>query len=103
MVRRLIDQLPREILRSGNNLPALDCCGTGLLRGGIAADQLKAVDPMLIVSFGLITIGVVVANYGTLYDALNVSLIIGGSIVVPHLRHAVETIDLLRAEKAGSK
>jgi AhpD family alkylhydroperoxidase len=38
-----------------------------------------------------------------LYDALNVSLIVGGSIVVPHLRHAVETIDLLRAEKAGQK
>jgi AhpD family alkylhydroperoxidase len=31
-----------------------------------------------------------------LYDALNVSLIIGGSIVIPHLRHAVESIDLLR-------
>jgi len=38
-----------------------------------------------------------------LYDALNVSLIVGGSIVIPHLRHAVETIDLLRAEKAGSE
>jgi len=34
-----------------------------------------------------------------LIDALNVALIIGGSIVVPHLRHAVETIDLLRAER----
>lgn len=31
-----------------------------------------------------------------LFDALNVSLIVGGSIVIPHLRHAVETIDLLR-------
>ncbi len=31
-----------------------------------------------------------------LYDALNVALIVGGSIVIPHLRHAVETIDLLR-------
>src|SRR5512147_1498589 len=27
-----------------------------------------------------------------LYDALNVALIVGGSIFVPHLRHAVETI-----------
>jgi AhpD family alkylhydroperoxidase len=34
-----------------------------------------------------------------LIDALNVSLIVGGSIVIPHLRHAVETIDTLRAEK----
>lgn len=31
-----------------------------------------------------------------LYDALNVALIVGGSIVIPHLRHAVETIDLMR-------
>ena len=29
-------------------------------------------------------------------EALNVALIVGGSIVIPHLRHAVETIDLLR-------
>ena len=34
-----------------------------------------------------------------LYDALNVALVVGGSIVIPHLRHAVETIDQLRAER----
>ena len=34
-----------------------------------------------------------------LYDAFNVALIVGGSIVIPHLRHAVETIDALRAER----
>ena len=34
-----------------------------------------------------------------LHDALNVALIVGGSIVIPHLRHAVETIDTLRAEQ----
>lgn len=33
-----------------------------------------------------------------MYDALNVALIVGGSIVIPHLRHAVETIDLLREQ-----
>ena len=33
-----------------------------------------------------------------LTDALNVALVVGGSIVIPHLRHAVETIDLLREE-----
>jgi len=37
-----------------------------------------------------------------LYDGLNVALVVGGSIVIPHLRHAVETIDLLRAEEASS-
>ena len=34
-----------------------------------------------------------------LFDALNVALIIAGSIFIPHLRHAVETIDTLRAER----
>jgi AhpD family alkylhydroperoxidase len=38
-------------------------------------------------------------NDDELYDALNVALIIGGSIFIPHLRHAVETIDMLRAER----
>ncbi len=33
-----------------------------------------------------------------LYDALNVALVVGGSIAIPHLRHAVETIDLLRGK-----
>jgi AhpD family alkylhydroperoxidase len=31
-----------------------------------------------------------------IHDALNVALIVGGSIVIPHLRHAFETIELLR-------
>lgn len=34
-------------------------------------------------------------------DAMNVALVVGGSIVIPHLRHAVETIDLLRARHAS--
>lgn len=38
-------------------------------------------------------------NNEELYDALNVALIVGGSIVIPHLRHAVDTIDTLRAER----
>lgn len=38
-----------------------------------------------------------------LTDALNVALIVGGSIVIPHLRHAMETIDLLRAEQRGTE
>jgi len=35
-----------------------------------------------------------------LHDALNVALVVGGSIVIPHLRHAVETIDLCRQRAA---
>ena len=31
-------------------------------------------------------------------DAMNVALVVGGSIVIPHLRHAVETIELLEKE-----
>lgn len=31
-------------------------------------------------------------------DALNVALIVGGSIVIPHLRHAVETLEFLEEE-----
>lgn len=29
-------------------------------------------------------------------EAFNVSLVVGGSIVIPHLRHAVESLDLIR-------
>lgn len=31
-------------------------------------------------------------------DAMNVALVVGGSIVIPHLRHAVETIEILEKE-----
>lgn len=31
-------------------------------------------------------------------DAMNVALIVGGSIVIPHLRRAVETIEMLEEE-----
>ncbi len=36
-------------------------------------------------------------------EALNVALIVGGSIVIPHLRHAVETLDALRAEQESGE
>ncbi len=32
-------------------------------------------------------------------EAMNVALLVGGSIVIPHLRHAVETLELLRARE----
>ncbi|MBW6472598.1 MAG: carboxymuconolactone decarboxylase family protein [Anaerolineaceae bacterium] len=32
----------------------------------------------------------------SLMEAFNVALIVGGSIVIPHLRHAVETLDMVR-------
>ena len=36
-----------------------------------------------------------------LVDAVNVALVVGGSIVIPHARHAMLSIDELLAEKAG--
>ncbi len=42
-------------------------------------------------------------SHAELTDALNVALVVGGSIVIPHLRHAMETIDLIRAEGAMNK
>lgn len=39
-----------------------------------------------------------------LTDAFNIALVVGGSIVIPHLRHAVESVDLYRKnnpERAG--
>src|SRR5918993_1226032 len=38
-----------------------------------------------------------------LHDALNVALVVGGSIVIPHLRHAFDTIDQLREEREGEE
>jgi AhpD family alkylhydroperoxidase len=37
-----------------------------------------------------------------LFDAMNVALIVGGSIVIPHLRHAVETVDMVRKKERGT-
>ena len=36
-----------------------------------------------------------------LFDAFNVALVVGGSIVIPHLRHAVESLDLYRQDLAN--
>lgn len=37
-----------------------------------------------------------------LYEVFNVSLVVGGSIVIPHLRHAVESLDLYRESQKNS-
>lgn len=38
------------------------------------------------------------SNKAEIIDAMNVALIVGGSIVIPHLRHAVDTIEFLEEE-----
>ncbi len=35
-----------------------------------------------------------------IHEAMSVALVVGGSIVIPHLRHAFDTLDQLRAEQA---
>jgi AhpD family alkylhydroperoxidase len=35
-----------------------------------------------------------------LYEAFNVALVVGGSILIPHLRHAVETLELAHSGEA---
>jgi AhpD family alkylhydroperoxidase len=35
-------------------------------------------------------------------EAFNVGLVVGGSIVIPHLRRAVDTLDQLNAQLAGN-
>ncbi len=36
-------------------------------------------------------------------DAFNVALVVGGSIVIPHLRHAVESLDLYRTNGSSDQ
>ena len=37
-----------------------------------------------------------------LHDAMNVGLVVGGSIVIPHLRHAFDTVAQLRREREAA-
>jgi len=43
------------------------------------------------------------SSYEEIIDALNVALVVGGSIVIPHLRHAVSTMDQLVTEQLLSQ
>lgn len=48
------------------------------------------------VTYHLIRLIQLGATNDELYEALNVSLIVGGSITIPHIRYAFETIDACR-------
>jgi AhpD family alkylhydroperoxidase len=37
-----------------------------------------------------------------LYEAFNIALVVGGSIIIPHLRHSVESLDLVRQEEISN-
>jgi len=43
------------------------------------------------------------ATQEELIEVFNVGLIVGGSIVIPHLRHAFDTMDVLLGEQAGAE
>ena len=43
------------------------------------------------------------ATQEELYETFNVALIVGGSIVIPHLRYAVEKMDEIFNEKKKSE
>ena len=66
------------------------------LLGLVASTVLRCND---CIDYHLIQCAEVGWNDAEIYDALNVALIVGGSITIPHLRHAVETLDLIRNEK----
>jgi AhpD family alkylhydroperoxidase len=36
------------------------------------------------------------------FETFSIGLVVGGSIVIPHLRRAVDTLDQLRAENSGT-
>lgn len=38
-----------------------------------------------------------------LIEVMNVGLIVGGSIVIPHLRHAFDTMDVLLEQRSGAQ
>ena len=42
------------------------------------------------------------ATRGQLMEAMNIALVIGGSIVIPHLRYAFEVIEELMSGEAGT-
>jgi AhpD family alkylhydroperoxidase len=72
-------------------------CKTKELLGLVASAVLRCND---CIDYHLIQC--VAAGYtdAEIHDALNVALIVGGSIVIPHLRHAYETLDLLRGVRS---
>jgi AhpD family alkylhydroperoxidase len=42
------------------------------------------------------------ATDAEVFETFSIGLVVGGSIVIPHLRRAVDTLDQLRAENSGT-
>ncbi len=61
---------------------------------GLATSMVLKCDDC--VTYHLVRLIQLGASNDELYEALNVSLIVGGSITIPHIRRAFETIDACR-------
>ena len=74
---------------------ALDAKTKELL-GLVASMVLRCND---CIDYHLIQCASLGVSQAELTEAMNVALIVGGSIVIPHLRHAFDTMDVLLSEE----
>ncbi|MBN1564480.1 MAG: carboxymuconolactone decarboxylase family protein [Anaerolineae bacterium] len=77
---------------------ALDAKTKELL-GLVASMVLRCND---CIDYHLIQCASLQVSEAELIEAMNVALIVGGSIVIPHLRHAFDTMDVLLATDANA-
>ncbi len=67
---------------------------------GLAASIVLRCDDC--VSYHLIRLKEEGATNAELFEAFDIALIVGGSIVIPHLRRAVDLLQQLENEKEGA-
>jgi AhpD family alkylhydroperoxidase len=111
--RQFRERLNRRILESGNleikRFFALDTRAyepgalptrTKELLGLVASMVLRCDD---CVTYHLIRCLEEGVTEEELFDTFNVALVVGGSIVIPHLRRAVDALDVLVAQEPGGQ
>jgi hypothetical protein len=67
---------------------------------GLVASMVLRCNGCIVSRDQLPGLGVTEEEFAELFD---VSLIVGGSIVIPHLRHARDLLDEVLAEETGAK
>jgi AhpD family alkylhydroperoxidase len=78
---------------------ALDTCTKELM--GLTASMVLRCDDCI--TYHLVRCREEGVTEAQMYEAFSVALVVGGSIVIPHLRRAVDTLDeLLRSEEEES-
>lgn len=75
-------------------------CKTKELMGLVASMVLRCNDCILYHLDRSVQEG---ATKEELYESFNIALIVGGSIVIPHLRFAMEQLDLITKDKDNEK